>query len=294
MNGLQLFAIESDAIRPLPVPDAATSLDNMFDGLALGVYSALCTFEHNKFLYLEAHIERTIQSIHLLNWDYHLDECHLRQALHEVCTAYPYPNARVRFDVLAEAPLYLGTDSRLLIGLMPFYGVPETYYQNGVKVDLAADLHRANPLAKMAEFAQTRRQYSSNATVYEYLLIDEAGCLLEGMGSNFYAVRDGILYTAGSGVLEGITRKIILQQTESLGIPVVLEAIHKDEIGSLDEAALSSSSRALLPVVAIGEQVIGNGRPGPICQQILTAYNSFVSQTIQTAIQDDILHKNYD
>ena len=287
MDGLRLFAIESDAIRPLPVPESATSFDDLYDRFALGVYSALCTFEHNKFLYLEAHIARTEQSIQLLGWDYQLNECRLRAALHQVCTAYPFPNARVRFDVLAEAPTHLGTDSRLLIGLMPFDGVPEAYYQDGVKVDFAPTLHRANPLAKTADFALARRQHPSNPDVYEYLMVDSNGYVLEGTSSNFYAMREGVLYTAGSGVLEGITRKIILQQAESLGIPVILEAIHKDEIGSLDEAAISSSSRALLPVVVIGDQVIGNGRPGPICQQILTAYNSFVSQTIQTAIQDE-------
>ena len=294
MDGLRLFAIESDEIRPLPVLESITSFDGLYDSFALGVYSALCTFEHNKFLYLEAHIKRTVQSIKLLGWDYQLDECRLREALHQVCTAYPFPNARVRFDVLAEAPTHLGTGSRLLIGLMPFAGVPDSYYEKGVQVDFAPTLQRSNPLAKTAAFAQARRQIPFNPDVYEYLMVDADGYILEGTSSNFFAVRDGFLYTAGTGVLEGITREIILQQAEALGIPVVLQAIQKDEIGSLDEAALSSSSRALLPVVAIGDQEIGNGRPGSICQQILTAYNSFVSRTIQTATQDEILHKHYD
>jgi branched-chain amino acid aminotransferase len=282
MDGLQLFAIETDGIRPLPIPPSATGFDDMYDNFTLGVYSVLRTFEHNKFLYLQAHIARTIQSMQLLGWDYQLDEQRLRHALHDACTAYPFPDARVRFDVLAEPPAQL--DSRLLLGLMPFAPVPASYYQNGVRVDVAPDLHRNNPLAKTAVFAQTRRQYPPNPDVYEYLLVDAEGYLLEGTGSNFYGVRAGVLYTAGTGVLEGITRQIILQQAAALGIPVILQAIHKDEIATLDEAALSSSSRALLPIVAIGTQVVGNGRPGPICQQILTAYNSFVARTIETAI----------
>jgi len=39
-----------------------------------------------------------------------------------------------------------------------------------------------------------------------------------------------------------------------------------------------------LPVVQIGEQVVGNGRPGPICQQILEAYTSFVAREVKTAV----------
>ena len=284
MDNCQIFAVEQDRIRPLPIPDQITSFADMYEGLALGVYSALATFEHNKFLNLEAHIVRTVQSIELLNWDYVLDEQRLRTALHEVCTAYPLANSRVRFDVLAEAPLHLGTNSRLLIGLLPFSGVPDSYYEVGVTAEFAPTLYRETPLAKTADFAQARRQFASTEEVYEYLLLDENGYILEGTGTNFYGVRDGILYTTGAGILEGITRKIILEQTKSLGIPIRYEAIHKDEIASLAEAGISSSSRALLPVVAIAGQVVGNGRPGPICQRILTAYNSFVSQAIRTAI----------
>ncbi|MCA9944659.1 MAG: hypothetical protein KC449_14315, partial [Anaerolineales bacterium] len=56
------------------------------------------------------------------------------------------------------------------------------------------------------------------------------------------------------------------------------------DIPKLREAALSSASRALLPVVQIGEQLVGNGRPGPICQQLLSAYNDFVAREAKTAI----------
>lgn len=284
MSSYQLFAVEPNYIRPLPVPDSVQSFADLFDGLQLGVYSALCTFNHNKFLYLDAHIARTVQSLQLLGWDYQLDESLLRNALHEVCTAYPLPNSRVRFDVLAEPPTHLGTDSRLLIGLIPFPGVPASYYEQGVAVDFAPALHRENPLAKTAVFAQARRQLAATAAIYEYLLLNEKGQILEGTGSNFYGVRNNVLYTAGEGVLEGITRKIILDQATKLGIPICYEAIHRDEISLLDEAGISSSSRALLPVVSIAGQVVGNGRPGPICRKILTAYNNFVSQQIRIAI----------
>ena len=286
MSEYQLFAVEPDYIRPLPIPDSVKSFADLFDGLPLGVYSALCTFEHNKFLYLEEHIKRTVQSLQLMHWDYQLDELLLRQALHEVCTAYPLPNSRVRFDVLAESPVHLGTNSRLLIGLIPFPGVPDSFYEDGVAVDFAPTLHRENPLAKTADFAQVRRHLVPTETTYEYLLLDEQGHILEGTGTNFYGVRDDMLYTAGEGVLEGITRKIILEQAQLLGISVCLEPIHQDEITTLTEAGISSSSRALLPVVSIAGQIVGNGRPGPICRRMLTAYNSFVSQQIRIAIDN--------
>lgn len=271
-------------IRPLPIPDHITGFDQLYEGLDLGVYSALRTFDHNKFLYLADHIQRTRDSMALLGWPDELDEMRLRQGLHEVCSNYSLPEARVRFDYLAEPPTYLGTDSRLLIGLMPFTPPSPELYQIGVRVGFAPDLARHNPLAKTADFAQIRRAYKSSGEIYEYLLLNEQNQILEGTSTNFYGVLDGVFHTAGTGVLAGITRKIILDLADQLHIPLSLEPIRVADIPQLTEAALSGSSRALLPVVQIGEQVVGNGRPGPICQQILAAYNDFVARVVETAV----------
>lgn len=281
---VQLFAVEDDEIRPLPVADAVIDFNQLYDGLQLGVYSALRTFEHNKFLYLEQHIQRTRESMALLGWADHLDEARLRYALHEVCSQYPLPEARVRFDFLAAPPRHLGTTSRLLIGLMPFTPPPAAFYTHGVRVGFAPDLTRENPLAKTAVFAQVRQKYRVGGDVYEYLLLDAQNYIMEGTGTNFYGVLDGVLHTAGSGVLAGITRKIILELAAEQHIPVDLSPVHLDDISFLEEAAISGSSRGLLPVVQIGDQMVGNGRPGPICQQLLAAYTSFVTREVKTAV----------
>ena len=122
------------------------------------------------------------------------------------------------------------------------------------------------------------------AAPYELLLLDDQRRILEGTGTNFWAMRDGVVYTAGEGVLEGITREIILKLIADMGIPLRLEAIAAGEIGTLDEAALSGSSRAFLPVVEIAGQRIGDGRPGPLGGRILAAYNEFVAAHVMPAI----------
>ncbi|MCB8945790.1 MAG: aminotransferase class IV [Ardenticatenaceae bacterium] len=285
MTNLQLFAVTEQGVQRLAVPAEATDFNNLYDGLPMGVYSALRTYGHNKFMGLEAHLERTERSMALLGWSERLDRGQLRRALHEVCTAYPLSDARVRFDVLAAPATQLGTDSRVLIALLPLVVPPQRFYEEGVAVGYAQDLVREQPLAKRADFVPKRRHYVVGSQEhYEYLLLDEAGHILEGTGSNFYGVRDGVVYTAGEGVLEGITRKLILDLLPQLGIPVRLEAVQVDEVSLLDEAALSGSSRAFLPVVAIAGQVVGNGRPGPISQRILAAYCELVEQMVKTAI----------
>lgn len=282
---LQLFAVTADGVRPLPIPPGAHTLHDLYDGMALGVYSTLRTFDHHKFLYLDAHIARTRRSMQMLGWTESLDETALRQALHQVCTAVPFPNVRVRFDVLAAPPRHLHTNSRLLIGLEPFYGVPPALYTAGVRVDFATGLRRENPLAKTAAFVQARQAHAAGALdAYERLLLDDQGYILECTSANFYGVRDGVVYTAETGVLEGVTRRIILEQVQALGIPLRLQPVHRSDVVTLAEAALSSSSRALIPIVQIGDQPVGNGRPGPISQQILQAYHAFVAAAVRPAV----------
>lgn len=285
---VQLFAVTAVGLQPLPVPSGVQSFDELYTGLALGVYSALRTFNHNQFLYLDAHIERTKRSMALLGWSYRLDEMALRRALHAACAAYHRPEARVRFDVLAEPARSLGTESRVLLALMPFTPPPPELYENGVAVALVDDLARERPLAKTADFAENRRRYTSGGQqgIYEYLLHDAQGYILEGTSTNFYGARAGVVYTAGSGVLEGVTRRIVLDLLAQLGIPLHLEPVQRGEIGALDEAFLTGSSRAVLPVTQIDGQRVGDGRPGPIARRLLLAYNTFVAQTIRPAMDD--------
>ena len=284
MSDFQLFAVTPSAPQPLIWPAGAASVHEVFDNLALGVYSALRTFDHHKFLHLDDHLDRTEQSMRLLGWQYRLDRAAFCQALHQVCTAYPLPDARVRFDVLAAPATSLGSDSRVLIGLAPFTPVPDACYEQGVRVQLAPHLKRENPLLKTANFVLARRPYPlGHPEAYEHLLVNEAGDILEGSSSNFYAVRDGCLHTAGAGVLEGITRKIVLQLAAQLHLPVVLAPVHAAGIPQFHEAFISSSSRGLVPVVAISNQSVGIGRPGPITRQLAAAYHAYVQTHIRPA-----------
>ncbi|MEJ2747552.1 MAG: aminotransferase class IV [Anaerolineae bacterium] len=282
MTDFQLFAVTSAGPCPLPVSPAAQRFSDLYVGLALGVYSVWRSYDHNKFLHLADHLERTRRSMALLGWDFELEETAVRQTLHTICTHAPYPEMRVRLDVLAEPVQSLGTDSRVLLALMPFTPPPPEMYAQGVKLEIASGLEREQPLIKTADFAVKRRPYTGRA--YESLLVDEAGHILEGTGSNFYAVHNGVVWTAGEGVLEGITRQIILQLIPQLGIPLRLEPVTMADLPDLDEAAMSSSSRALLPVVEIAGQQIGNGRPGSITQRVLVAYNEYVGRMVRTAV----------
>lgn len=288
MSDNRLFAVKDDGIEEIPIPEHITNLTTLYATLELGVYSALRTYEHNKFLELDAHLDRTERSMDLLNWDYDFDRGRLKRALHQATTAFPAPDSRVRFDILSWPAESLGTESRELIALIPFKPEPKQYYTRGVGVDFVPHLVRDEPLAKTAEFAERRSKMlpSRTRSHFEYLLLDEDDNLLEGTMTNFWAVRDGQVWTAGEDVLEGITRKILLDLIPEMGIPVYEMAVNKKDLPYLDEAFLSGSSRAVVPVVRVAHYEIGNGYPGPISRQVLRAYQAYVVENIKRAVND--------
>lgn len=283
--GVQLFAVVGSKPEPLPIAPGAATYHDLLDDADLGVYSALRTFRHDRFLLLDDHFDRTDRSMQLLGWDFRLDRRALRRALHEIVVAYPLPDARVRFDVLAKPAEELGTDSRVVVGLSPYKPVPDRFLRDGVRVEIARDLARHQPLVKTADFVLRRRPYPlERAEAYEHLLVSPDGRILECSSSNFHGVRGGELFTAAGGALEGITQKILLRLAADLGIRVRREHVRLAEIGSLDEAFLTSSIRGLVPVVDVAGTQVGSGVPGEITTDLRRAYEAFAQREAKPAI----------
>ena len=104
------------------------------------------------------------------------------------------------------------------------------------------------------------------------LLTDAQGNVVEGPGFNVFAVRQGKLVTPREGVLEGITRRTVIEMAQSLGIAVELRALSADELRSADEAFLSTSGGGVLPVTQVDGRPVGDGRQGAVTQRLSETY----------------------
>ena len=284
MSELELWAVTEAGPVPLPVAGTPRDLHELFEQAPLGVYSGLRTYEHDRFLRLEQHLGRTERSAALLGWKEPLDRALLRRGLHALVTAYRERDARVRFDWLA-APTRLGeTSGRLLVGLAPLVPIAPEMMANGVRLGLCP-LRRPAPLVKTTDFVRQRRSCTElDPAAYEHLMVDEGGRVLEGTSSNFFGVRAGRLLTAGEGVLEGITRRIILELAEGLDIEVSFAGLRLGELAGLDESFISSSTREIVPAVDVAGCRIGNGRPGLVTRALQAAFRRFADANARPAI----------
>jgi branched-subunit amino acid aminotransferase/4-amino-4-deoxychorismate lyase len=134
-------------------------------------------------------------------------------------------------------------------------------------------LRRAQPLIKLASFVLERRPYPlGRADAFEHLIVDARGRLLEGTSSNFVALQGRTLRLAGDEALQGVTQRIVAGLARALGLACVDAPLQRSELAEVDEAFLTGSTRGVVPVVAVEDQRIGAGVPGPWTLRLRQAY----------------------
>lgn len=89
---------------------------------------------------------------------------------------------------------------------------------------------------------------------YEALLVDHKNCITEGSRSNVFFIRANILFTAPDEIiLNGITRKHILEICRERRVNVIFEPVKADEIKDYDSVFMSGTSPMLLPFRSVND-----------------------------------------
>ncbi len=119
------------------------------------------------------------------------------------------------------------------------------------------------------------------------ILMDEAGNLTEGIGYNMFLVKDGVLKTpTDRSILQGVSRSVIIDLAEQLGLPFSEEDLQPYDIYTADEVFFSSTSPRIMPVSRVDKRTVGDKFPGPMTQQLLSAH----SELVGVDIVDQALH----
>ena len=107
----------------------------------------------------------------------------------------------------------------------------------------------------------------------EALLLDNEGYVVEGSGENIFVVKDGVIHTPDlTSCLPGITRDTIVIFARELGFQVIERRITRDEIYIADEAFFTGTAAEVLPIRALDGRTVGDGKRGPVTEQLQTLY----------------------
>jgi branched-chain amino acid aminotransferase len=246
----------------------ASSLDEVTRQLPDGYYSTFRTFDGcTRVLGPGAHFERLYKPVSAPA----VNESFLRRQLFELLEPYRPDEARVRVTMTHQGQVYLAIE--------PLTPLPREIYESGVRVK-TTELQRDQPRLKSTTFigrSDSERKHIAMARIFEALLVKD-GNILEGMTSNFFCLKEGILYTARDDILLGITRKTVIDLARGMGFEVREQPLKRDQLAAVEESFITSSSRGIVPVIQIDDVIIGQGSPGPITKQLSTAYEAFVLQ----------------
>lgn len=107
------------------------------------------------------------------------------------------------------------------------------------------------------------------------VLYHDDGEVLETARSNLFIVKDGVVKTPGQNVLQGITRKRVLALARR-DYKVLETRVSLHDLEDADEVFISSTIKGVMPIVAVEDKAVGQGRPGEVTQRLAKAFAAHV------------------
>ena len=104
------------------------------------------------------------------------------------------------------------------------------------------------------------------------ILVDREENVVEGPGFNVFAVKDGAVFTPDRGVLEGVTRRTVMELAAEREIPLETRKVPAREVREADEVFVTSTAGGVIPVTRVDGVPVGGGAPGPVTLRLREAY----------------------
>jgi branched-chain amino acid aminotransferase len=163
-------------------------------------------------------------------------------------------------------------------------------------IDVVIPSQRMIPASLLEPKAKNRNRIHylmANVEVSKYtgsnawaLLLDPDGFVTEGTGSNFFVVKNGILYSPEPrNILRGISRDFVIELAAELGIQCVDRNIEPYDVMTADEAFFTCTPFCMVPAVKFHGNNIGSGQTGPIYKRIIQRWSDVVGVDIIAQIQ---------
>ena len=161
--------------------------------------------------------------------------------------------------------------STLLMLAMPISPRDDNIYQAGASL-MTSEYRRDLPEIKSTNYlhsANVMRTAKSGVVDVLYYFNE---IITETSRCNFFIVKDGNISTPSHDILEGITRRRLL---DLKNVNIQCRKIYLSELSEADEAFISSTSKGVMPVTQIGTIAIGNGSVGTTTKNLMNEINRF-------------------
>lgn len=256
--------------------------DGVFEGIRL--YDG-CVFK------LDEHLERLEYSAKaiLLTLPWKREE--IAEAVLETCRRNGLVNGYIRLVVtrgkgsLGLSPKGCGDPQLIIIaGQISLYA-PELY-ESGLKI-ITVPSRRINssalpPQIKSLNYLNNilAKMEAASQGYPEAIMLNDQGYVAECTGDNIFIVSKGEIFTpdAADGALKGITRGMVKEIAEELGIKFWETKLTRYDVWNAQECFLTGTAAEIIPVVEVDARVIGDGLPGEVTRRCLEVFRKKVSK----------------
>jgi branched-subunit amino acid aminotransferase/4-amino-4-deoxychorismate lyase len=178
----------------------------------------------------------------------------------------------------ASADVFTVQEPSLYIRTEPSRLPDSEFYTEGA-VLISKEYQREYPTVKNTNYTQVllacpeAQRVNAQEVLYYF-----GGEVLECSRSNFFMVKEGVMVTpATEKVLAGITRHTTIQLAQELGFPVEERNVLTGELANCQEAFITSTTKAVMPIVQIDDDLVGNGKVGPVTRQLLQTWQEYLA-----------------
>jgi branched-subunit amino acid aminotransferase/4-amino-4-deoxychorismate lyase len=265
----------------MPADQAQVSVYDSGFMQGVGLFETMRAYGGRVFR-LDSHLARLAGSARQLGWTVPPTHAELEHAVEQVLDAVEQSDARVRLTVTTGSLRWSeGEPPRLTIVATATPGIPypaELYARGGTAIISKFRQSKHDPTvghkttSYFLRLASLRMAHAAHA--FEALWMTEDHCLAEGAISNVFVVKDEELLTPplDTPVLPGITRAVVLEIAEGLGIPIVERPLRIDDLLSADEVFVTNSLMEIASIVRVEREPVATERVGEMTKQLQDAY----------------------
>ncbi len=255
------------------------------------IYEVTLTYQGKPFL-VEEHLDRLWHSADGIGLAIQMKREELTQIIHEGARKLGLERQYIRIIItrgigdLGLDPA-LGEEQTTLILFKELAALDTALYEKGVtlftsevlrnpKKSMDPSVKSGNYLNNVLAIKQARE-----AGAYDAVMLNAKGYVTESTSANIWMVLGESIITPPleAGLLGGITRQKVMELGKAQGLDIKEQNFTVDTLKSANEVFITSSTREVLPVTQVDNQVIGSGVPGPKTKELHKLYKTFIKLT---------------
>jgi branched-chain amino acid aminotransferase len=256
--------------------------DGVFEGIR--VYSG-------RIWECEAHLDRLWASARAIRLDIPISRDEFRAAMHQTVKASTFTDCYIRACVTRGVG-YLGISPKkcakpsvfIIADTIEMY--PREMYDKGMAIITASVIRNhpnaISPRIKSMNYLNNilAKIEAIDAGVPEAIMLNHEGNVAECTGDNIFMVRGGQVQTptTADGILEGITRKVVIGLCGKLGISCIEKTLQRHDLYIADECFLTGTAAEVVAVTKIDGRPIGSGQVGPITRKLMDAFAKVIRE----------------